>query len=85
VLHLLNNPGSTHTQLRDALGFPPSTLSTYLSLLLKKGVLRRERSGKENLYFIVDEEAVMKVLMVYRPTFLDKLVDHAISLYMERR
>lgn len=85
VLHLLNNPGSTHTQLKEALGYPPSTLSTYLSLLLKKGVVRRERSGKENLYFIIDEEAVVKVLMVYRPTFLDKLVDHAISLYMDRR
>lgn len=84
VLHLLNNPGSSHSELKSALGLPASTLSTYLSLLMSKNVLRRERRGKENLYFVVDEEAVMKVLLVYRPTFLDKLVDHAISLYMDR-
>ena len=84
VLYLLNNPGSTHQSIKNALGLPPSTLSTYLSILLGKDVLRRERRGKENLYFVADEENVMKVLLVYRPSFLDKLVDHAISMYLER-
>lgn len=84
VLHLLNNAGSSHANVMASLQLPPSTLSTYLSILLKKNVVRRERRGKENLYFVADEESVMKVLMVYRPTFLDKLVDHAISMYLER-
>ncbi|OGS41710.1 MAG: hypothetical protein A3K67_00350 [Euryarchaeota archaeon RBG_16_62_10] len=84
VLHLLNNPGSSHLNMKNALGLPASTLSTYLSILLGKGVVRRERRGKENLYFVADEEAVVKVLLVYRPSFLDKLVDHAIALYFER-
>jgi predicted transcriptional regulator len=84
VLHLLGSPGSSHSIMMTALQLPPSTLSTYLSILLKKRVVRRERRGKENLYFVVDEESVMKVLIVYRPTFLDKLVDHAISMYVER-
>ncbi len=84
VLHLLNNQGSTHIMMKNALQLPPSTLSTYLSILLRKGVVRRERRGKENLYYVADEESVVKVLLVYRPTFLDKLVDHAISLYLTR-
>jgi len=84
VLHLLGSPGSSHSIMMTALQLPPSTLSTYLSILLKKRVVRRERRGKENLYFVVDEESVMKVLIVYRPTFLDTLVDHAISIYLER-
>jgi len=84
VLHLLNNQGSTHSSMMEALGFPASTLSTYLAILLRKNVLRRERSGKENLYFIADEESVVKALVVYKPSFLDTLVDHAISLYLER-
>ncbi len=85
VLHLLNSPGATHSSMMAALQLPASTLSTYLSILLRKNVLRRERRGKENLYFVADEESVMKVLMVYRPSFLDKLVDSAISLYLDRR
>ena len=84
VLHLLNNAGCTHQALMNALGLPASTLSTYLSILVAKNVVKRERRGKENLYSVTDEESVMKVLIVYRPSFLDKLVDHAISMYLER-
>lgn len=84
VLQLLSSPGSNHAALKEALSLPASTLSTYLAILLDKGVVRRERRGKENLYFVVDEESVMKVLIVYRPSFLDRLVDHAIELYLER-
>ncbi len=84
VLYLLTSPGASHTAIKDALGLKPSTLSTYLSILLDKGVIRRERKGRENLYFVVDEESVMKVIIVYRPSFLDRLVDHAIELYLER-
>lgn len=84
VLAILNNPGSTHQTLMNELHLPASTLSTYLSILVRKNVVRRERRGKENLYTVTDEDSVMKVLIVYRPSFLDKLVDHAISLYLER-
>ncbi|OGS45199.1 MAG: hypothetical protein A3K76_07055 [Euryarchaeota archaeon RBG_13_57_23] len=84
VLYLLSNPGSTHASMMSAMDMPASTLSTYLSILLSKDVVKRERRGKENLYSVVDEEGVVKVLMVYRPSFLDKLVDSAISLYLDR-
>lgn len=84
VLFLLTNPGSTHAVMMNSMDMPASTLSTYLSILLGKNVIKRERKGKENLYYVVDEEGVVKVLMVYRPSFLDKLVDSAISLYLDR-
>lgn len=84
VLHLLNSPGSTHGSMADVLGIPASTLSTYLSMLLRKKVIRRERLDRRNLYFIRDEEGVAKVLMVYRSSFFDPLVDQAISRYLER-
>jgi predicted transcriptional regulator len=84
MLHLLNSPGSSHAVIMTALGLPASTLSTYLSYLLRRNVVRREKSGKENLYYVQDEESVIKVLLVYRPNFLDKLVDNALALYMER-
>lgn len=84
VLHLLNSPGSTHGSMVDALGIPASTLSTYLSMLLRKKVVRRDRRERRSLYFIRDEEGVAKVLMVYRSSFFDPMVDRAISTYLER-
>lgn len=85
VLHLLNNPGTTHGRMAEALDIPASTLSTYLSLLRRKGIVRRERLDRRNLYFIRDEEGVVKVLMAYRSSFFDPQVDRAISTYLERR
>lgn len=84
VLHLLNNPRSTHGRMAEALGIPPSTLSTYLSLLLRKKIVKRERRDRMSLYSIGDEESVVKVLVVYKSSFFDELVDRAISEYLKK-
>lgn len=84
VLHLLNSPGSTHGSMAAALSIPASTLSTYLGTLLRKKVVRRERRDGKSLYFVVDEESVVKVLVLYRQSFLDTRVDQAISIFVRR-
>lgn len=84
VLHLLNNPASAHGRMAEALGIPASTLSTYLSLLMRKKMVTRERRDRRSLYSVRDEEGVVKVLMVYKSSFFDALVDRAISAYLER-
>jgi len=85
LLHLLNNPGSTHGSMADALDMPASTLSTHLSLLMTKRVVRRERLDGRNLYRIRDEEGLVKVLVVYRSSFMGEQVHRAISAYLEKR
>lgn len=84
VLHLLNSPGSTHGSMAETLDIPASTLSTYLSLLLRKKIVSRERRDRRNLYYIRDEEGVVKVLMVYRSSFFDAQVNKTISAYIGR-
>ncbi|MBN1677068.1 MAG: hypothetical protein JW880_00875 [Candidatus Thermoplasmatota archaeon] len=84
VLHLLNSPGATHGSMAAVLSIPASTLSTHLATLLRKKVVRRERREGRNMYFVADEESVVKVLVVYRQSFLDKRVDQAISTYLKR-
>ena len=85
VLHLLDNPGSTHGRMVEVLDIPASTLSTYLSLLLRKEIVSRERRDRRNVYRIRDEEGLVKVLLVYRSSFFDTKVDRAISTYLDRR
>jgi predicted transcriptional regulator len=83
VLHLLNNPGSTHKDLLHVFDFPSSTLSLYLDNLVKKGVLQRVRNGRQNRYHVVDELNVVKVLKTYKESFIDKLIDRALEIYQE--
>lgn len=83
VLHLLNHPDTTHKDLLRVFRFPPSTLSLYLDKLVKKKVVQRVKHGRENKYKIVDEQKVVKVLRVYKQSFVDKLVDTALEIYQE--
>ena len=67
------------------LGIPPSTLSLYLKHLVESNVLKKHRIGRENMYTVQDEDRVAKVLLSYKASFLDKLVDKALYTWMETR
>ncbi len=83
VLHLMLHPGSSHKELLDCLQLGPSTLSFYLKDLLAKAVVRRERQGRRSLFWVVDHEMVARVLIAYRPSFLDAMVDRFLEVWFE--
>jgi predicted transcriptional regulator len=60
-----------------------SSLSTYLSHLVKEGILIRERIGTESCYSIVNEDRVVKALFCYRSSFMDKLVDRVLESFLD--
>lgn len=69
--------------LADQLGLPNSTLSFYLKYLVDNMVLAKERVGHENIYTVSDEDRVARVLIAYKSSFLDKMVDKALATWME--
>ena len=83
VLIVLANQKARYQFLADYLKLPHSTLSFYLKYLVDHGILSRERVGYENIYTVHDEERVAKVLIAYKLSFLDKLVDKALGTWME--
>jgi predicted transcriptional regulator len=75
IMHVALNPGVNHRDLTDAVGISPSTLSYHMKKLLGKEVLRQVREGRENRYWVVDEDAVGQALLTYKESFLDEVVD----------
>jgi predicted transcriptional regulator len=71
--------------LMDHLDLPRSTLSFYLKYLVDHNILAKDKIGYENIYTIKDEDRIAKVLIAYRSTFLDKLVDKALATWLETR
>jgi predicted transcriptional regulator len=84
VLLILASEKAKYQLLSHDLKIPHSTLSFYLKYLVDNDVLVRDRIGYENIYAIKDEERVAKVLMLYKPSFSDKLADKALDTWMER-
>ena len=83
ILFLLDNPGAKHKELLAQFKLKPSTLSFYLKSLIDKHVVQRRRAGRESSYKIIDQESIVKILVTYRPSFFDKLVDRFLETWFD--
>jgi predicted transcriptional regulator len=83
VLLVLSEEKVKYQFLCEYLNLPNSTLSFYLKYLVDNGILAKEKVGYETLYTVKDEDRVAKVLIAYRSSFLDKLVDKSLNTWLE--
>ena len=81
VLHLMMNPNSTHGDLKPHFKISPSTLSYHLKKLTESEIIVKE-DGK---YRVRDEDRVAKVLITYRQTFVDAMVDAFVRFWEGRK
>ncbi len=84
VLFLILNPGRSHHEILERFGLSPSTLTFYLKDLEAKGVVRRQRSGRESLFWVEPVDEVVRVLITHRPSFLDSVVDRFLEVWFEK-
>ena len=84
ILTTITTPGLTHKEIAGKLSLKPSTLSKYIKVLEERGIVRHERQERERHYFVVDEKEIMKLLLAYKPSFLDSFVDTMLHIYFER-
>jgi predicted transcriptional regulator len=85
ILYLLRHPGATHGELLTNFSISGGTLSYHIKKLVNRGVVRVEKSGRESRLSVIDPDKVVDLLIVYRRTFLDKLVDDFVAFYVERK
>jgi predicted transcriptional regulator len=83
VLLVLQSPGVDHRSIQEALGIGASSLSFYMKDLIEKEVIEKRRKGRRSLYSVADVERVVKLLITYRPSFLDKMVDRFLETWLE--
>lgn len=80
LLYLLSRAGGAPYQdLLGDLALPASTLAVHLAELARRGLIERRSLGRESRYEVVDAERIVRALHVYRPSFLDALVDHLLD------
>ena len=83
VITVIANEKAKYQYLSDYLKLPHSTLSFYLKYLVEKEILERNKVGYETIYTVKDEDRVAKVLIAYKASFIDKLVDKTLSTWLE--
>lgn len=75
IVFIMLNPEAGYSDIKKHFDLKPSKLSYYLKRLMDKGVIERITSGRQTRYKILEPDLVASVLVTYRPTFLDSLVE----------
>jgi predicted transcriptional regulator len=83
VFIILRHHKTRFKLLLDQLQVPRSTLAFYLKYLVEHGILIRERVGIEHIYRLIDEDRVAKILITYRTSFIDKVVDKVMNTWLD--
>jgi len=81
TIFLLLNPEATHKQILENFEIAPSTLSFHLNKMYEQEIVNRHREGRNIHYTIENPNLLAKVLITYKPTFLDKLVDNFVDVW----
>lgn len=82
-IHLLVDPGQTHGELADEFDVSPSTLSYHMKKLREAEIVEAKRSGRHNQYFVIEPDAVSRLLIAYQPTFVDDVVDRFVDAWAD--
>lgn len=73
ILNVLVKGKAKTTDLIEDLGMSSSTISLYLTKLVKQGILERWRIGRENIYTVKDPEHVIKVFTSFQESFDERV------------
>ncbi|MFO8110128.1 MAG: winged helix-turn-helix transcriptional regulator [Thermoplasmata archaeon] len=77
ILYLLEFPGSTHKEISEVMDVAPSTLSYHLKKLVDEDMI----TASQRKYRVKNEKEVADLLIQYRRTFLDSLVDRFVRMW----
>lgn len=81
LLHLLENPYCRNKDLVEVLGLSASTISWHLGRLLEAGAVLSERRDGEAVFSVSEPETVTRLLVTYKVSFLDKIVDRFVEVW----
>ena len=81
IILVLENGKITNKDLSKKISLSPATISWHIQNLKNANLIHNETKGNETYYSLVDEDEIVKVLIAYRESFLDKIVDEFIRTW----
>ncbi len=75
VLFLMKKGAARHKEITEAFNVSGATISYHLGRMVEKGILGMEIRGREHIYTVENPEMVADILITYRRSFGDGLVD----------
>ncbi len=83
AVFLMQRRFANNTTIAHEVGLSPSTTSWHLEKLAENNVIEKQRKGRKTYYKIVDKEKVAELLVKYRRSFLDDVVNNFVEVWEE--
>ncbi len=81
ILQLLNQKNISHKEITDYLEISPSSVTWYISQLVERTVLVMFEEENRKYYELNNKEEIIKVLIAYKESFVDRLVDNFVEAF----
>jgi len=82
ILFIITHEGCSHEQIAAHVKLSPSTASWHLKKLEEEGMIAPVKGGRKTFYEVsANKEEIAKLLITYRKSFFDALVDRAIEMW----
>jgi len=84
LLYLIENPGSSQTEIANFVGCSSPTIVWHMSNLMKNGIVKHRRDGRFIKYYIEgDLKDITGLIKSYHPTLWDKLSSRFADLFLD--
>lgn len=81
LLLLLQNDRNTNEELSKILSLSPSTISWHIKKLIETNILSVKTEGRKVFYSVNSPELVSRILIKYKESYMDKLVDRFVEMW----
>ena len=81
VIYLMLNPGSSFQEILAQFSMSKSTLSFHMKKITAAEIITSEKRGRETVYTVRDQENIARVILTYKASFLDSVVDHFAEIW----
>ena len=82
LLFVLMHDNCNHEQIVNYVKLSPSTISWHLRKLEESKAISSRKKGRKTYYSVLaDKEEIVKLLIIYKESFLDSLVDSVVEMW----
>ena len=83
IVFLMQRRFANNTNISQVVGLSPSTTSWHLEKLVENEIIEKSRRGRKTYFKIVDKGKIAELLVKYRRSFLDEVVNNFVEVWEE--
>ncbi|VVC00073.1 Winged helix-turn-helix DNA-binding protein [uncultured archaeon] len=83
IVFLMQRRFANNTTISSAIALSPSTTSWHLEKLADSQIVDRKKRGRKTYYSLIDKDKVASLLVGYKSSFLDEMVDNFVEVWEE--